>query len=103
MVYGMLNLLNAGHSSLTQSVRSHRHTVEQYGVRVEISTKTHRISHSSTRSSLTGRSWPWFESTIHVRVSRCRPHVMHSRARCVRRCAGEKEHWLAGESSRGDP
>ena len=40
----------------------HRHTVGQYGVRVEISTKTHRISHSSTRSSLTGRSWPWFES-----------------------------------------
>ena len=40
-----------------------RHTVEQYGVRVEIPTKAHRISHSSTRSSLTGYSWPWFESS----------------------------------------
>ena len=28
----------------------HRHTVEQYGVRVEIPTKAHRISHSSARS-----------------------------------------------------
>ena len=88
----------------------HRHTVEQYGVRVEISTKTHRISHSSTRSSLTGRSWPWFESTIRVRVSRCCPHVMHATARrnCQppfgrdrrmdRICSGVMQQWIPGDT-----
>ena len=88
----------------------HRHTVEQYGVRVEISTKTHRISHSSTRSSLTGRSWPWFESMIRVRVSRCCPHVMHATARrnCQppygrdrrmdRICSGVMQQWIPGDT-----
>ena len=39
----------------------HRHTVEQYGVRVEIPTEAHRVSHGSTRSMYTS-SWPCFES-----------------------------------------
>jgi hypothetical protein len=39
----------------------HRHTVEQYGVRVEIPTEAPRVSHGSTRSMYTS-SWPCFES-----------------------------------------
>jgi hypothetical protein len=35
--------------------------VEQYGVRVEIPTEAHEVSHSSTRSMYTS-SWPCFES-----------------------------------------
>ena len=37
-------------SELVSELLRHRHTVEQYGVRVEIPTKAHRISHSSARS-----------------------------------------------------
>ena len=55
----------------------HRHTVEQYGVRVEISTEAHKVSHSSTRSSLTGHSWPCFESNDSCRVSICSLHAPH--------------------------
>ena len=44
----------------------HRRTVEQYGVRVEIPTEAHKISHGSARSSLTGYSWPCANLTIHV-------------------------------------
>jgi len=40
----------------------HRHTVEQYGVRVDIPTEAHRVYHSSTCSILTRYSWPCFES-----------------------------------------
>ena len=42
----------------------HRHTVEQYGVRVEIPTKARRISHGSTRSY----------------------HTRHARGRVLGRC-----------------